>query len=118
MVSTATIVGERGERPVALLAPLAVVAAWQRRGIGGDLVRAAAAAVSRSGGTCVVLEGDPGYYGQLGFVPAARFGLVMPLPDWAPVEAAQLLPLDGFDPDDPTLRGTVRYGAAFDALPE
>lgn len=52
--------------PAWALAPLAVHPAMQRRGIGAALVGAARAAVD---GTVVVL-GDPGFYGPLGFAPA------------------------------------------------
>ena len=64
----------------------------------------------------VLLEGSPDYYGRLGFEPAARHGIEMPLPDWAPREAAQVRRLGAYDPADPTLRGSVVYPAAFDGV--
>lgn len=36
-----------------------------------------------------------------------------PLPDWAPPEAGQILPLTN---DDPSLRGRIVYSDAFDGL--
>ena len=56
------------------------------------------------------------YYGRLGFEPAVKYGIEIHLPDWAPPEAAQVIRLTAFDPDDPTLRGTVVYPPAFDGL--
>jgi putative acetyltransferase len=64
----------------------------------------------------VVLEGSPAYYGRLGFEHSMRYGIVIPLPEWAPPEAAQVMRLSAFDPADPSLRGTVVYPAAFDGL--
>lgn len=116
MVSGARLRHRDGERRVALLAPLAVDPRMQRVGIGAALVRSAAAAAAAAGEPFLLLEGSPQYYGRLGFVPAARYGITMPLPDWAPPEAAQILPLADIDPDDETLRGVVVYPAHFDAL--
>ncbi len=64
----------------------------------------------------VILEGSPTYYGRLGFEHSITYGVVIHLPDWAPPEAAQVVRLMAFDPEDPTLRGTVVYPAAFDDL--
>lgn len=61
----------------------------------------------------IVLEGAPGYYARFGFEPAIDHGITLPLPDWAPPEAAQVLRLTN---DDPALRGRVNYPASFDVL--
>ena len=70
----------------------------------------------RRGEPLVVLEGSPAYYGKLGFEHSTEYGIEIHLPDWAPPEAAQVIRLASFDPDDPTLRGTVVYPSAFDGL--
>jgi len=116
MVSQAQIHHDSGLRPIAMLSPLAVDPAFQKRGIGGQLVRAVTDRAAQQGETTVILEGSPTYYGRFGFRPAAEFGMTMPLPEWAPPEAAQLLPLAGFDAEDPTLRGAVVYPPPFDGL--
>ena len=64
----------------------------------------------------VILEGSPAYYGRLGFEHSSRYGIEIHLPEWAPHEAAQVMRLSSFDPDDPALRGTAVYPAAFDGL--
>ena len=46
----------------------------------------------------------------------SSYGIEIHLPSWAPPEAAQVKLLTSFDPDDPTLRGTVVYPVAFDGL--
>lgn len=57
------------------LAPLAVLPAWQRRGIGTALVRAALTQARDGGWHLVFVLGDPVFYGRFGFAAAtaARF---------------------------------------------
>ena len=62
-----------------------------------------------------MLEGSPAFYGRLGFEPAAAYGLILPLPSWAPPEAAQVLRLAD---DAPVPRGRVVYPPAFDTVSE
>ena len=57
------------------LAPMAVVPARQRRGIGAHLVREGLERCRRAGADAVVVVGHATYYPRFGFVPASRFGL-------------------------------------------
>ncbi|HEX5135618.1 MAG TPA: N-acetyltransferase [Planctomycetota bacterium] len=57
------------------LAPLAVHPSWQRRGIGGALVREGLSACAAVGVAFVVVLGDPAYYGRFGFRRASARGL-------------------------------------------
>ena len=52
------------------LAPMAVLPACQRQGIGGQLVRAGLEACRDLGHEIVVVLGYPAYYSRFGFVPA------------------------------------------------
>ncbi|MBV1892684.1 MAG: N-acetyltransferase [Ilumatobacteraceae bacterium] len=113
MVSTATLRHDSGEWPIALLSPIAVDPSRQRSGIGSALVAEVATRSNERGEAFIVLEGSPDYYGKLGFEAASKYGVQLPLPSWAPPEAAQILPLDGFDPTDPKLNGVVVYPAPF-----
>lgn len=63
---------------VLVLSPLSVAPQWQRRGIGGDLVRAALAGAQELGAPAVFLEGSPTYYPRFGFEPGAAHGFTRP----------------------------------------
>jgi putative acetyltransferase len=51
----------------ALLGPLVVALAWQRRGIGSALVNAGIGRLKDTGVSQIFVLGDPAYYGRLGF---------------------------------------------------
>ena len=57
------------------LAPMAVVPARQRQGIGSALVREGLAVCTGLGVDAVVVLGHAEYYPRFGFTPASRFGL-------------------------------------------
>lgn len=116
MVSYAVMRNDDGDRRISVLSPLAVLPEFQRTGIGSALVRASLAVAEAHGEPLVILEGSPAYYGRFGFEHSSRYGIEIPLPDWAPPRSGQVMPLIAFDPDDPTLGGKVVYPAAFDDL--
>jgi putative acetyltransferase len=117
MVSRALLRAPDGsDRSIVMLSPLAVAPVAQRSGVGGALVRAVTMIADERDEPLVVLEGDPAYYSRLGFVAAADHGITLPLPEWAPSAAAQVLLLSSYDAADNTLRGSVTYPAAFDGL--
>jgi putative acetyltransferase len=73
-----------GGGQVGLLGPLGVTPRWQGQGLGRQLVEAAVAEARRQGLPCVMVLGDPGYYGRLGFRPQRLVGPPFPLPaGWA-----------------------------------
>lgn len=115
MVSYATLLGHECERRIAMLSPLAVDPAFRRRGIGSALVRRVTAEADARGEPLVILEGSPRFYGRLGFEHSLRYGIEIRLPSWAPPEAAQVLRLSSYTP---SLRGRVKYPAAFDRFTE
>lgn len=57
------------------LGPVAVIPAFERRGIGGELIRRGLRACKEAGFGWAVLLGDPGYYRRYGFERASQFGL-------------------------------------------
>ena len=106
------IVGHVAVSPVAIsdgsekwygLGPIAVLPAWQGKGVGSLLMNAALDALRRQGARGCVVLGEPGYYGRFGFV--CRADLV--LPD-VPPEYFQAVRFEG---DWPT--GTVQYDEGF-----
>lgn len=58
------------------LAPMAVMPAHQRRGIGNALAMTGLRQCGDLGCDAVVVLGHPSYYPRFGFVPASRYGLV------------------------------------------
>jgi putative acetyltransferase len=69
---------EAGEVGALVLAPLAVVPAFQRLGIGSALVSAGLERCRLERQARVLVLGDPVYYARFGFVAAARFGTEVP----------------------------------------
>jgi putative acetyltransferase len=67
------------------LAPMSVLPARQRRGIGSALVRAGLQACRAAGHDVVIVVGHPAYYPRFGFVRARPLGLTSdpPFPDEA-----------------------------------
>jgi putative acetyltransferase len=91
------------------LAPMAVLPAYQRRGIGSQLVEAGLTACHHTPYGVVVVLGHPHYYPRFGFVPAKPLGIV-----WehdAPEEAFMVKEIQ-----EGTLaqtRGVVKYRPEF-----
>lgn len=95
------------------LAPLGVLPEFQGAGVGGALMHAVLGAADALGAPAVVLLGDPGYYGRFGFEPAARYGVLPPVAEWAP--HFQLRRLTAW-PATGAPSGTFHYAPAFDEL--
>jgi putative acetyltransferase len=112
MVSHTELDNEGVRHRIAMLSPLAVRPDFQNEGIGGRLVRDVIERADARGEALIVLEGSPLYYPRFGFRYSVPEGIVIHLPDWAPPEAAMMIPLTAYRPG---LRGTVVYPAAFDA---
>jgi putative acetyltransferase len=113
MVSHTELDDGQARHRILHLSPLAVAPTHQRQGVGSALVKAVTGAARQMGAPFVVLEGDPHYYGRLGFEPSAPHGITIDLPSWAPPEAAQIMVLA---PYDRSLRGRVVYPPAFDSI--
>ena len=68
---------------IALLGPLAVARAWQRKGCGSAIVRHGLQHMLNDGVACVCVLGNPAYYGRFGFLPetAIRSPYTLPI-EW------------------------------------
>ena len=91
------------------LAPMAVLPAHQRKGIGGQLVRAGLEECRRLGHEIVVLVGHLDYYPRFGFVPAKPKGIECEFE--VPEEAWMILELR--EGALAGRRGTVRFQSEF-----
>lgn len=92
------------------LAPLAVIPARQKQGIGSELVKLGLTKCRDLNHNIIVVLGHPEYYPRFGFEIAKKFGIVAPFP--VPDEAFMLLELK------PSvlmgISGRVRYPKYFD----
>ena len=71
-----TIAGDDGVvREVLTLGPIAVLPAYQKKGVGRRLIDHARKEAIRQGYAAIVLCGDPLYYSRVGFEPAENFGI-------------------------------------------
>jgi putative acetyltransferase len=110
--SPVAIAGRCANQLLLGLAPVAVLPAYQRQGIGSLLIRHGLKACAQLGCKAVVVLGSPAYYPRFGFIPAKQKGLTCEYP--VPDEAFMVLELE---PN--TLQGcvsTVKYHAEFDEL--
>ncbi|HEX2223262.1 MAG TPA: N-acetyltransferase [Thermoanaerobaculia bacterium] len=94
------------------LAPMAVRPGWQRRGIGGALIREGLRRCAEAGHGAVVVLGHAEYYPRFGFRPAHEWGLRCEYPVPPEVFQAQELRPGAFT-GAPAL---VTYHPAFAAL--
>ena len=74
LFSPATLAADPAVRVMGL-APMAVLPARQRKGIGSALVLAGLEECRKLAAAAVIVLGHAGYYPRFGFVPASRFGL-------------------------------------------
>lgn len=109
MLTRGWIDATRALVPCPVLSPLAVHPARQGGGVGAALVRHAVAQAEAKGAPAVVLEGDPAYYGRLGFECAADRGLFKPS-ESIPETAFQWIRLPAYEP---WMRGRFVYPEVF-----
>ena len=85
LFTRATIIGENQTHDSLTLAPVSVAPEQQRRGIGGQLIRAGVQVARELGFDNVNLVGHPDYYPRFGFVRASRYHIRVPfdVPDEA-----------------------------------
>jgi len=108
LFSRLTIRTETAALPGLALAPLAVLPAFERRGIGAALVREGLQRLVNLGETVVIVLGEPAYYTRFGFSPerALRLRSRYSGPAFMALELAPRT-LDG-------VTGDVVYPPAFD----
>jgi len=90
----------------AALAPISVLPHFQKRGLGGELIRAGNARCAELGCAAIIVLGHRDYYPRFGFSAAMAESLEAPFsgPDFMALELTPGVLRDG---------GRVRYAAAF-----
>ena len=79
MLSVATVNRQPATgKPLLVLAPLAVLPAFQGQGVGSALVRELEHRAHRAGYPAISILGDPAYYGRFGYQAAANFNITAP----------------------------------------
>lgn len=94
---------------VEVLSPLGVLPGWQRQGVGSALVRRAIELLAERSVPALFLEGDPAYYGRLGFLAGGPLGYRRPSLR-IPPGAFQVIPLPA---RQPWMTGTLVYPPVF-----
>ena len=73
-------IAEPGSWQGYILAPLGIDPDFQRRGIGSQLIETGIGKLNRQGCNCLLVYGDPHYYGRFGFDPDIAKDYVPPYP--------------------------------------
>jgi putative acetyltransferase len=110
LFSDLPITTDAGTVPALALAPMAVLPAFQGKGIGSALVRRGLDECRRQGHQIVVVVGHPHFYPRFGFSPKLASALTSPFGGGDSWMAVELVPgaLDG-------LAGRVQYPPPFEA---
>ena len=111
LFSKLSVEGTRGRlTEAAALAPLAVRPEYQGKGVGTALTQAGIRGCTARGLAAIIVVGDPKFYQRFGFSATAAGSLKSPYPG----DAFMALELR---PGALRAKGTVRYAAAFGAVP-
>lgn len=95
--------------PALALAPVSVLPARQRSGIGSALITRAVARAGEEGWAAIFVLGDPNYYERFGFDPEAAAGFSSPY-------SGRCFLAMKLTPSLPAATGEVRHAPAFAAL--
>ena len=102
---TKIVIGKYGELA---LAPLAVLPAFQRRGIGLTLIREGHRIAKQLGYNYSVVLGSPTYYSRAGYLPANLYGIEAPFE----VQSEYFMAFK-LQNHAPQVKGIVQYDSAF-----
>jgi putative acetyltransferase len=113
LFSDLPIITQDGTVAALSLAPLAVLPAYQRQGIGSALVRRSLEVCKEQGHRIVIVLGHPQFYPRFGFTSKQAAQLESPYSGRESYMAVELIPgaLDG-------VRGWAQYPPPFEPLPQ
>ena len=97
-----------GEEPVLALAPLSVLPAFWRQGIGTALIQAGHSIARQMGFSYSIVLGSETYYPRCGYLPAKQFGIEAP--QGVPEKNLMAVRLSGHAKP---VQGTVAYAKEF-----
>lgn len=97
-----------GQKTVLVLAPLSVLPAWQRQGIGTALIQTGHKIAKKLGYTHALVLGSETYYPRCGYLPASQLGITVP--DGIPPENFMAIRLQE---NAPPISGPVTYAKEF-----
>ncbi len=80
LFTSARLEGRQTAGSISLLAPLAVIPGYQKKGVGGALIKRGLQHLSNTGVDLVFVLGHPEYYPRHGFKPAGVRGFEAPYP--------------------------------------
>ncbi|MGK7904165.1 MAG: GNAT family N-acetyltransferase [Hormoscilla sp.] len=80
LFTSARLEGTKTDVSISILAPLAIIPAFQKRGIGGKLIEQGLQHLTNDGVDLVFVLGHPEYYPRYGFKPAGVQGFEAPYP--------------------------------------
>jgi putative acetyltransferase len=98
LLAPITLTTARETHRVLILAPVAVLPAWQRRGIGSQLIDAVLDLARARQERAVIVVGHADYYPRFGFRRASTWGLTVAFP--VPDENFMAMPLQAGGLDD------------------
>jgi predicted N-acetyltransferase YhbS len=78
MLTSVVIKGKGKSFPSLALAPLSVLPAFQKRGVGTALVNQAHARARHLGFSSIIVVGIPGYYPKFGYSPLSTYDIKVP----------------------------------------
>lgn len=113
LFSKINIVGRDGQKTNSLaLAPMGVLPAYQKSGIGGKLIHAGLAKAKQLGYQSVIVLGHKDYYPKFGFEPAERWGISTHYE----VPSEYFMGLELFPEALSGVKGVVEYSAPFNQI--
>ncbi|MFS1664570.1 GNAT family N-acetyltransferase [Streptococcus sp. zg-JUN1979] len=81
-------------KPIAIFGPFAIAPAYQKKGLGKQLLETTLKEAKEMGLSHILIMGDPDYYKQYGFVPAREYGVYLEGQDKAePLDYLQIVSL-------------------------